>query len=144
MQFLVNLLRNFSKNEGVSPDWCMMVADWCENIFSVFVIFGYRVVLPAQTWLHSRKNTLWVLHQDAFGQCVMLRNMMDGIQTKSKFEERVAERVGANDGWTGQLLQHRTGKTSHSLKNVKKRKQLAQKHTKRSRGRRVECAVTTM
>ncbi|KAI4821341.1 hypothetical protein KUCAC02_029276 [Chaenocephalus aceratus] len=31
----------------------------------------------------------------------MLRNMMDGFQTKTKFEERAAERLRADDGWIG-------------------------------------------
>lgn len=40
---------------------------------------------------------------------------------------------------------HRTGKTTHTHtpQNVKKRKQLAKKHTMSSRGRRVEWAVTS-
>lgn len=49
------------------------------------------------------------------GQCVTLREMMDGFQTKSKFEERAAERLRAHDGWIGQL--HRLA-TAHSAHNT--------------------------
>ena len=48
-------------------------------------------------------------------RCVMLRNMMDGFQTKTEFEERAAERLRADDGWIGQL--HRLA-TAHSASNT--------------------------
>ena len=51
----------------------------------------------------------------SFGRCVMLRNMMDGFQTKTEFEERAAERLPADDGWIGQL--HRLA-TAHSARNT--------------------------
>ena len=40
---------------------------------------------------------------------------MDGFQTKTKFEERAAERLRADDGWIGQL--HRLA-TAHSAINT--------------------------
>lgn len=143
VQFLMKLSRNFSKNEGATPDWCMTVADWCENMGFFFYYFWLLSCFTStNTWLHSRKNTLGALHRDAFGR-VMLRNMTDGFQTKSKFEERVAERVAANDGWSSQLLQHTELVKHHTGRKCKKRKQLAEKHTMSSRLRWGECAVTS-
>lgn len=47
---------------------------------------------------YQEKHTHCAMVGLPFGQCVMLGNMMDGFQTKSKFEERAAERLGADDG----------------------------------------------
>lgn len=37
------------------------------------------------------------------GHCVVLTDMMDGSQTKTKFEERGTESLQAYDGWISQL-----------------------------------------
>lgn len=47
---------------------------------------------------YQEKHTHCAMVGLPIGQCVMLGNMMDGFQTKSKFEERAAERLGADDG----------------------------------------------
>lgn len=64
---------------------------------------------------YQEKHTRRAVVGMPFGQRVMLRNMMDGFQTKSKFEERAAERLRADDGWIGQL--HRLA-TAHSAHNT--------------------------
>lgn len=49
---------------------------------------------------------------------------MDGFQTKTKFEERAAERLRADDGWIGQLHRlataHSTINTTHTTHNCGK------------------------
>lgn len=119
--------------------WQTGVKIW---VFFFYYFWLLSCFTSTNTWLHSRKNTLGALHRDAFGR-VMLRNMTDGFQTKSKFEERVAERVAANDGWSSQLLQHTELVKHHTGRKCKKRKQLAEKHTMSSRLRWGECAVTS-
>lgn len=64
---------------------------------------------------YQEKHTLGAVVGMSFGWCVMLRNMMDGFQTKTEFEERAAERLRADDGWIGQL--HRLA-TAHSAHNT--------------------------
>lgn len=44
----------------------------------------------------------------------MLKNMMDGFQTKTEFEERAAERLRADDGWISQLHCLATAHSAHS------------------------------
>lgn len=60
----------------------------------------------------------------SFCQSVMLKNMMDGFQTKTEFEERAAERLRADDGWISQLhctqcSQHNT--SCHPTKKIEKK-----------------------
>lgn len=70
------------------------------KIFFLFSLFLATELFYQHKHMTSEQEetTLGVLHRDAFGQPVMFRNTMDGFQTKSKFEERVAARVGADDG----------------------------------------------
>lgn len=83
-----------------------------------------------------RENTHWEPCLGCLpGQCVMLREMMDGFQTKSKFEERAAERLRAHDGWIGQLHRLATANSAHNTsynqhhpqKNQEKKKKLGNK-----------------
>lgn len=50
----------------------------------------------------------------SFCQSVTLKNMMDGFQTKTEFEERAAERLRADDGWISQLHCLATAHSAHS------------------------------
>lgn len=96
--------------------------------------------------MHS--TTTWTAYQEkahrvvvgmSSGRCVMLRNMMDGFQTKTEFEERAAERLRADDGWISQLRRLATAHsvhntTHHTTQKIKKIKTFGRKnpptHTK--------------
>lgn len=87
------------------------------NFLSVFVFFWLPSCLNAQhkhMTSYREKHARRAMVGMPFGRCVMLRNMMDGFQTKSKFEERAAERLRADDGWIGQLRRLATAHSAHN------------------------------
>lgn len=83
------------------------------NILSFFLLGCFNAQHKHMT-SYQEKHCWRAILGMPVGQCVMLRNMMDGFQTKSKFEERAAERLWADDGWIGQLHRPATAHTAHN------------------------------